>query len=390
MIRMASRSLATLFSAAVVVAGGAALIAFCMPAVAQTAVPIGTFVNPVYIAVPPDERRLVFIVERAGRIVVLRDEIAQPQPFLDIRGIVFGPPDPGSGGEQGLLSMAFAPDYATSGRFYVAFTNANGSLRVDEYRRSANQLRANPATRRLVILIPHPGAPQNHNGGQLQFGPDGYLYISTGDGGGLSPLGEPARDLESLLGKILRIDPRPTASRGYRIPPSNPFVGRPGRDEIYSYGLRNPWRFSFDGDRIAIADVGHGQWEEVNFRAVAAASRANFGWPQYEGNVVFDNDRPGAHAPRFPSLVYSHAGGRCAVIGGYVVRDPTFPALHQRYVFGDSCTGEVLSFHPADNPPVWRGEPVSFPGLTSFGLGFRGQLYAAQLSGQVFRIEPVP
>ena len=377
-------------------AGAAALLAIASPAAAQsaTAVPIGTFVRPVYVAVAPAKPGQLFIVEQAGRIVVLLNEVPRPRPFLDIRDIVFGPPDTGAGNEQGLLSMAFAPDYAETGRFYVAFTNASQNIQVNEYRRGTSPFQADRATRRVVIIVPHTGAPKNHNGGQLQFGPDGNLYISTGDGGSLSPPGEPARDLNNLLGKILRIDPLPTATRAYGIPASNPFVGRFGRDEIYAYGLRNPWRFSFDGGRIAIADVGQTQREEVNFLGVGAASRANFGWPQFEGEIVFDNARPGAHPPKFPMLTYAHdPGNRCAIVGGYVVRDPGFTALNGRYVYGDTCTGEVRSFVPnvtTQEPVGDSALPFTLPGLTSFGRGFGGQLYAAQGSGQVSRIEPAP
>ena len=361
---------AVLPAASMLVALGASVPAAAGDAIA---VQIGTFVNPVYVAVAPGQPRLLFIVERAGRIIVLQDEIALPHPFLDVRNRVFGPPDTGSGGEQGLFSVAFPANYATTGRFYIAFTNANQNIQVDEYRRLSH-VRADVNSRRIVMIVPHTGAPQNHNGGQLQFGPDGFLYISTGDGGSLSPPGEPARNLENLLGKILRIDPLPTATRGYGIPSSNPFVGGPGRDEIYAYGLRNPWRFSFDGDRIAIADVGQRQWEEVNFDFVTAASGANFGWPQFEGDVVFDNTRPGAHPPSFPILTYDHGGGRCAIIGGYVISNPSFAALYQRYVYGDTCTGEVRSFFPdvgTQEAIDDRSAGLTLPGLASFGLGFR-------------------
>jgi glucose/arabinose dehydrogenase len=233
---------------------------------------------------------------------------------------------------------------------------------------------------------------KNHNGGQLQFGPDGFLYISTGDGGGLTPPGEPARDLNNLLGKILRIDPLPDGAQPYGIPNDNPFVGQPGRrGEIFAYGLRHPWRFSFDRSRIAIADVGRTRREEVNFLNVTDAAGVNFGWPQYEGELVFDNDRPGPDPATFPILTYGHGGGRCAIIGGYVVRDPNLPTLARRYLYGDLCTGEVRSFLPnvasqraRDDKPTG----IILPQLSSFGRGFGGQIYFAQISGQVSRLEP--
>jgi glucose/arabinose dehydrogenase len=332
-------------------------------------------------------------VERAGQIQVLQDERRLAAAFLDIRDLVLGVPDAGAGGEQGLLSVAFAPDYATSGRFYVAFTRGDGALEIDEFRRSAsNALRADRATRRILLVIPHPGA-KNHNGGQLQFDPaDGLLYISTGDGGALSPPGEPARDLNSLLGKILRINPLPAGPRPYSIPSDNPFVGKVGRDEIFAYGLRHPWRFSFDGKRLAIADVGQTRREEVNFLNTTDAAGVNFGWPQYEGELVFDNARPGPHPPKFPILTYSHTGGRCAIIGGYVVRDPSLPTLKGRYLYGDTCTGEVRSFIPNVGAQKARDDKptgINVPGLSSFGRGFKGQIYFAQVTGNVSRLEAV-
>jgi len=355
------------------------------------AVDIGTFVDPVYVAVAPGQPTLLFIVERRGQIQVLRKEQKLAKPFLDIEDIVLGRPDPGAGNEQGLLSMAFPPDYESSGLFYVAFTNSDGALEINEFMRSATRpTRADPGTRRVLLTIPHPGAT-NHNGGQLQFGPEGLLYISTGDGGGLIPNGEPARDLNSLLGKILRINPLPGLKRPYRIPRSNPFVGGGGRGEIFAYGLRHPWRFSFDGKRIAIGDVGKARAEEVDLLNLRDAAGTNFGWPQYEGNLVFDDTRPGPHPPKFPIHTYDHGGGRCAIIGGYVVRDPNLPALLGRYLYGDACTGVISSFAPRVGPQQAVGDRptgITLPGVSSFGQGFNGKIYAAQITGQVWRFEP--
>jgi glucose/arabinose dehydrogenase len=354
------------------------------------AVEIGTFVKPVYIAVAPGEPSLLFIVEQRGRIQVLRDEQLEPQAFLNIQDIVRGPPDANAGNSQGLLSMAFAPDYESSGRFYVAFTNSDRALEINEFLRSASPTRADESSRRVLLTVPHP-PPKNHNGGQLQFDGDGYLYISTGDGGNLEPPGEPARDLNSLLGKILRIDPLPGRKRQYRIPRSNPFRHGGGLPEIFAYGLRHPWRFSIDGRRIAIADVGEHMQEEVNLLDLRDASGANFGWPQYEGNLLFDNDRPGPHPPTFPIFTYDHTNGRCSIIGGYVVRDPNLPTLLGRYIYGDACTGEIRTFRPRVNAQEAVGDRstgVSLPGVSGFGLGFNGKLYAAQITGQVWRLEP--
>jgi glucose/arabinose dehydrogenase len=361
-------------------------------AVDAVAVEVGNFASPTYVAVAPGQPRLLFVVEREGRIQVLRDGQRLARPFLDIANLVLGPPDPGAGGEQGLLSMAFPPDYAQSGRFYVAFNNRTGDLEIAEFRRSANPVRANRASRRTLLRIPHRGA-QNHNGGQLQFGPDGLLYIAVGDGGQQTPTGEHARRLNNLLGKILRIGPLPAAGRPYAIPRSNPFVGRPGRAEIFAYGLRNPWRFSFDGGRIAIADVGQGQREEVNILARRDASGVNFGWPQFEGELVFDNSRPGPDPATFPIFTYDHGGGRCAIVGGYVVRDQALSTLHGRYLYGDACTGEVRSFIARVGPQqALRDRPagITLPGLSSFGQGVNGKIYAAQIGGKVWRLEPAP
>ena len=312
-------------------------------------------------------------------------------PFLDIRDLVLAPPDAGAGGEQGLFSVAFAPDYGKSRRFYVAYTNQNWAIEINEFRRSANsKVSADPASRRVLLVIPHGGA-QNHNGGQLQFGPDNLLYISTGDGGNVSPLGEAARKLNSLLGKILRISPLPTGSRPYGIPKDNPFVGKKGRNEIFAYGLRNPWRFSFDDRLMAIADVGRAQREEVNILRKKAVAGTNFGWPQYEGDIVFDSNRPGPHPPKFPIFTYDHSGGRCAIIGGHVVRGPDLPLLEGRYLYGDLCTGEVRSFAfdvAAQTVRRDRFTGLKLPGLSSFGVGVNGKLYAAQIGGTVSRLEP--
>lgn len=350
---------------------------------------LGNFQNPTFVTVAPGERALLFVVERPGVIRLLRNEVQIAQPFLDIRDLVLGRPDAGAGSEQGLLSMAFAPDYAQSRRFYVAFTNNNGEIEIDEFLRTAsNSERANRNTRRILLTIPHPGAT-NHNGGQLNFGPDGLLYISTGDGGRQTPPGENARRLGNLLGKILRIDPLPDGTRPYGIPASNPFVGELGRDEIFAYGLRHPWRFSFDGARIAIADVGQMSREEVNFLPIADAKGANFGWPRFEGDLVFDNSRPGPDPATPPMFVYSHSGGRCAIIGGHVVSNATLPALDRRYIYGDACSGEIRSFVPrvADQQAAGdRSAGITLPGLSSFGRGFNGRIYVTQIQGQVSRL----
>lgn len=384
-------SLHAVRSLSMLVAGMMVLMA-APPASAIRTVPVGTFTRPVYVAAAPGAPDLLFVVEQQGKIQVLRNETRLAAPFLDISDLVLGPPDPGAGGEQGLLSVAFPPNYEQSGLFYVFFVNSKGNLEIDEFRRSVNRLRADRTTRRPLLAIGHQGAT-SHNGGQLQFDPNGLLYISTGDGGSLSPRGYPARDLNYLLGKILRIDPLArTGSLPYRIPTSNPFVGKPGRDEIYAYGLRNPWRFSIDAGRIIIGDVGAGLQEEVNFLTIVNARGVNFGWPEYEGTAAAGG-RPGPHPPVFPMFTYGHAGGRCAIIGGYLVRDSNLPALVGRYLYGDSCSGEIRSFIPnvpAQTASDDKSVGLSRPGMTSFGVGFGGKIYIAQAAGVVSRLEPDP
>jgi glucose/arabinose dehydrogenase len=239
---------------------------------------IGSFDQPVYVAGAPGFPKLLFVVEQLGRISVLRGGHRLRKPFLDIRGKI------SYGGERGLLSVAFPPDYAQSRRFYVYYTDPDGNIRVDEFKR-ASATRAAMGSQRKVIGIPHP-VNANHNGGQLQF-LGNLLYFGTGDGGSGGDPPNNAQNKDVLLGKLLRIDPRPSGGQPYSVPASNPFVGKPGRDEIYSYGLRNPFRFSFDTSakqpRLVIGDVGQDRYEEVDYTTVGKADGANFGWDAFEG-----------------------------------------------------------------------------------------------------------
>ena len=260
-------------------------------------VDVGSFDAPLHVAAPPGDKRRIFVVEQGGTVRVVRAGRRLSRPFLDVRNKVI------SGGEQGLLSIAFAPDYAKTRRFYVNYTDKRGTQSVVEYRRSKSSSdRADAGSARLVLR--YDGVEANHNGGLLAFGPDKLMYIGTGDGGGgddqHGTRGN-AQDLGSLLGKLLRIDPRRSGSKRYRIPPSNPFVGKAGaRGEIYSYGLRNPWRFAFDrrtGD-LAIADVGQDEVEEIDFAAKGGARGVNYGWRPLEGTRRnFDEPAPGASRP---------------------------------------------------------------------------------------------
>jgi glucose/arabinose dehydrogenase len=349
-------------------------------------VTIGRFHWPTYVAAAPADRRRLFVVERAGVIRVLRRGRRLRRPFLDIRRRV------GTVGEGGLLSMAFSPQYRRSGRFYVFYTDRAGDIRVDEFRRRG-AYRALPSSRRRVLLQPHPGT--NHKGGQLQFGPDGMLYVGLGDGGGVGDPGGNAQDLGTLLGKVLRIDPGPRRARGYRIPRDNPFVGLPGaRPEIYAYGLRNPYRFSFDrpsGD-LVIADVGEYSVEEVNFVVNEPGGGRtpdggyNFGWNLFEGSRPYrDGSAPG-HVP--PVIERPHRGP-CAVIGGYVVRDRSLRGLYGRYVYGDFCDPELRLATLEPGKAVGdRALGVRIESQSSFGEDARRRLYVTSLDGRVYRLAP--
>jgi glucose/arabinose dehydrogenase len=346
---------------------------------------IGTFDDPVFVTSPPGDRARQFVVERGGRVMVVRDGRKLDTPFLDIRGQVT------AGGEQGLLSLAFAPDYADSGRFSVYFTDHAGDQRIVEFqRRDAD--RADAGSARLVLRMAD--AESNHNGGLLLFGPDGLLYVGTGDGGGggdrHGSRGN-AQNLGSLLGKILRIDPRAGGGRPYQVPGSNPFTGRAGaRGEIYSYGLRNPWRFSFDrttGD-LAIGDVGQNEFEEIDFVRRGAGRGANFGWRPFEGRSRYTaGEQAPGHVP--PVIVRKHSDGNCSITGGVVVRDPRLTGLLGRYLFGDFCRGRIESARLAPGRASGvRRTSLKVSSLASFGEDAQGRVYAVSLDGPVYRIVP--
>ncbi len=347
---------------------------------------IGNFDEPVYVTGAPGFPRLLFVVEQPGRVIVLSGG-SKRGAFLDLRSEV------GYGGEEGLLSLAFPPDYAQSRRFYVYYTDNAGNIRVDEFRRRS-ATRAASGSQRRVIEVPHP-VNSNHNGGQLQF-LGNLLYFGTGDGGAGGDPPNNAQNRESLLGKLLRIDPRPAGDRPYSVPQSNPFVGRPGRDEIYSYGLRNPFRFSFDTvtaqqPRIAIGDVGQNRFEEIDYTTVGAAAGANFGWDAFEGFGAYEDESSGTPDPGGtvkPIFAFPHSrGGSCSVTGGYVVRDRSLRSLYGRYVYADFCEGELRSLVPhLKRASGDRKLGLSVPSPSSFGEDNRGRLYVASLEGPVFRL----
>jgi glucose/arabinose dehydrogenase len=345
---------------------------------------IGEFDAPVFLTSPPGDRSRQFVVEQAGRVMVVRNGRKLGTPFLDIRDQVT------AGGEQGLLSVAFAPDYAESGRLYVYFTDRSADQRIVEYRRR-NADRADLGSARLVLRMGD--SESNHNGGLLLFGPDGLMYVGTGDGGGggdqHGPRGN-AQNLGSLLGKILRIDPRAGGGRPYQVPRGNPFTGRSGaRGEIYAYGLRNPWRFSFDrrtGD-LAIGDVGQNEFEEIDFVRRGNGRGANFGWRPFEGRARYTAGESAPGQVR-PVIVRKHSDGNCSITGGVVVRDPRL-ALYGRYVFGDYCKGRIQSarLSPGRARGV-RRTSLEVSSLSSFGEDAQGRVYAISLNGPVYRIVP--
>jgi glucose/arabinose dehydrogenase len=348
---------------------------------------VGTFDSPTYVTHAPGASGFLYVVEQGGTVQVVDHGTVRARPFLDIGGRV------DCCGERGLLSIAFDPRYGSNHIFYADYTNAQGNLEVDEFHAPSNTT-ANRYSRRMVIVIPHPGE-SNHNGGQLQFGPDGFLYISTGDGGGGGDNHDNARHLNVLLGKILRINPHKHGSQPYTVPATNPFVGRTGRDEIYSYGLRNPWRFSFDSanGNLAIGDVGQDTWEEIDYVTRTRAKGSYFGWPTYEGNADFDTSRPdpnpGHRPPIFPIEVHDHSvDGNHAIIGGYVVHSSALSLLNGRYVYSDNSNGEIRSLVPHTTGATGdRATGLNVANPSAFGVGIGGQLYVASLGdGNVYQL----
>src|SRR6478735_3505401 len=348
------------------------------PARALHLVRVESFNTPVYAISPPGDRRRLMVVEQGGTIHMVRGGRKLARPFLDIRSRVV------SGGEQGLLSMAFARDYASSHRFWVYFTNRNGDEEIDAFTAPSRD-RANPGSAKRILV--QADSESNHNGGQLQMGPDGYLYAGLGDGGGGNDQHGArgnGQNLGTMLGKLIRIAPKPGG--GYRIPPSNPFVGRAGaRGEIYSYGLRNPWRFSFDrttGD-LTIGDVGQNEVEEIDFVRSGEGSGANFGWRVFEGSSRFTEGEEAEGAIE-PVIDATHADGYCSITGGYVVRDTAVPSYSGKYIYGDLCRPQLRLVDLPEGEP--RDSGLEVPQLSSFGEDAQGRVYALSLDGPVYRL----
>lgn len=347
---------------------------------------VDNFDSPVYLTSPPGDSARLFVVEQGGTIMIRRHDTTLARPFFDVRGQI------NAGGEEGLLSVAFDPAYATNRRFFVYFTGKSGDIRVVRYTVSNNPDSADESTADTVLKVAHP-VQSNHNGGQLQFGPDGMLWIGTGDGGGGGDPDGNGQNKHALLGKLLRVDV--SGASGYTVPANNPFVGdTSARAEIWSYGLRNPWRFSFDrttGD-LYIADVGQNAWEEVDVAptAVQRGRGNNYGWHTMEGKHCYPSD-PCTNPGVLPWAEYPHADGACSISGGYVYHGMAIPALAGHYLYADYCNGKVWSFaYPSATVTDRSAELRPGDGVSSFGQDARGELYILQLGGPVYKIVPGP
>jgi glucose/arabinose dehydrogenase len=338
-------------------------------------IPVATLEQPLAMAVRPGDPSL-YVAQKTGAVMRIQDGRVDPTPVLDLAGSI------SLGSEQGLLGLAFSPE----GRdLYVNYTDTSGDTHVTAYRWRDD--RADPASRRDVLVVDQPYA--NHNGGNLAFGPDRYLYVGLGDGGSGGDPHDHGQSLSTVLGKMLRIDPRPSNGRSYTIPPGNPFVGREGaRPEIWALGLRNPWRYSFDratGD-LWIADVGQSAWEEIDRQPAGSDGGENYGWNRMEGDHPFEGDPPpGVVRPVFE---YSHDSGGCTVTGGYVYRGHRIPGLVGAYVFGDFCLGRLEAIRLEDGGVRHRVLGPTVAGLSSFGQDAQGELYAMSLGGALYRIAP--
>ena len=343
---------------------------------------------PVDIAAPPGDQARLFVVEKSGSIRILRQGVLLPTPFLDISSRV------AKGTEQGLLGLAFAPDYATSGRFVISYNNTSGDTRIATVRVSANPDIADPASEQVILEVDQPYG--NHNGGQVAFGPDGMLYIGLGDGGSGGDPGNRAQNMNSLLGKMVRLSILPDGSAA--IPADNPFVGQAGRrDEIWSSGLRNPWRFSFDpanGD-LYIGDVGQNSFEEVDVASAASGGGRglNFGWRLMEGFACFN---PNSGCPTtglaVPVLAYGRDDG-CSITGGYVYRGTAIPAMQGQYFFSDFCNNYLRSFRVEAGKAVDTKEWTNIAPtgrVATFGVDGSGTLYLGTEAGRVYRVAALP
>lgn len=347
----------------------------------QTTLFAGNFDSPVGITNCGDNR--LFVVERAGKIIVMDENgVKNATPFLDIDSIVNNGND-----ERGLLGLAFDPDYLSNGYFFVYYIDNSGNSQIARYSRSAgNSNQANANSREPVMTVIQPAGFTNHKGGNLDFGPDGYLYCGFGDGG---DSGDPLNNSQSgqtLLGKLIRID---VSSLPYTIPPTNPFVGTGTLGEIWATGLRNPWRYSFDriANNLWIADVGQGNWEEINYQPASSNGGENYGWRCYEGNAAYELAGCASQSSYdFPVYAYPHSGPNsgCSATGGYVYRGTQYKSLYGKYIFSDYCSGNIWSLD--ENYNLVDYGTFGF-GIASFGEDINGELYIANVSnGEISKI----
>ncbi len=356
------------------------------------------FIKPVFVTAPNGDYSRVFVVEQfqntTGRIKIFRPSTSTTSTFLALTPV-------SNGGEQGLLGLAFHPGYATNRKFYIDYTDAAGTTTIREYQTFAgNPDLADPSTARTLLTISQP--QDNHNGGWVAFGPDGYLYIGMGDGGNrddtgpghVPTIGNAQTLTGTLLGKMLRIDVNrddfpADASRNYGIPATNPFAAGGGEPEIWAYGLRNPWRNAFDrssGD-LWIADVGQDQWEEIDRQPAGVAGR-NYGWHCMESLhcTGFAGCTCNAAALTMPVYEYRHLSNRCSITGGYVYRGCAIPALVGKYIFADYCTGEIFTLNPANNAVTLFQSLGSF--ITSFGEDAYGEMWCVRANGRLYKLTP--
>jgi len=320
----------------------------------------------------------LFVLEQGGVIRIVQGGAILPNPFLDITSQV------GSGGnEQGLLGLAFHPDYEQNGFFYVNYTDLNGDTVISRFQVSADASVADSASEKILLQVDQPYA--NHNGGSLEFGPDGFLYAGLGDGGSQGDPNGNGQSLETYLAKLLRVDVN--SGDLYGIPADNPFANGGGLPEIWAYGFRNPWRFSFDratGD-LYIADVGQNQWEEVDYLPAGSPGGANLGWNIMEGNHPYQGEA--TDGLTLPVTEYEH-GNRCSITGGYVYRGQALPAWNGVYFYGDYCSGEILGLvHNADDS--WESRLLYDTGflITSFGIDEAGEIYVLDRSGGLYQLQ---
>lgn len=344
--------------------------------------------SPTQITNAKDGTNRLFVTEQRGTIRVIQGGVLQPGYFLDIRSKV------AFSGERGLLGLAFDPNFATNRRLFVYYTRNGGDIVVSRFTTNAARTDAIESTARPLLLIEH-SAQTNHNGGGMAFGPHNYLYIGVGDGGGSGDPGNDAQEKSStLLGKILRINVNGTGQGTYdrySIPGSNPFAGsKPGRGEIWDYGLRNPWRISFDrgSGKMFIADVGQGRYEEINRERVGYKGGRNYGWNAMEGMHCYKASKCPLKGDTLPNAEYSHSGGNCSITGGYVYRGPTQTALVGLYVFADWCSGRIWTI-PYNGAAVNTPETLRADtnvNITSFGESENGELYAVTSAGGVYQV----